>query len=400
MSNDLIPNSANSPDNLPNIPVTQVMESFRYTSKHFWTSPEKLRVSFIYPILYGLALNTIISAAFCVITMGISGKPILSALPEFIFVGLFISFTIQLFISSAHRIIGIKKIHEWPAPLKIGMYGLLSCSGAFLGWTTAIMIRGVSMDRLFKTENIGTFVAIIMFSCAATFIMYFIFSTRERAAKAEAAEAHKQAQVAGLEKRATDAHLRALQAQIEPHFLFNTLANVHSLIDFAPEKAKAMLEALDGMLRASLNKTRADKTTLGEEFAMVERYLAIFKIRMDDRLTVQTNLAPGLSEIELPPLTLQPLVENAIVHGLEPKIDGGHIHVTATQDADGTIQIIVADTGLGANNNHPTKGTGIGSTNVRERLASFFSGRASLTLTANQPSGTVSTITIKPITPK
>ncbi len=395
------------------IPFTHVVESFRYVTKYFWVTPAKPRAHFLYYLSFGLLLNAIASAAFCVVTIGIVGgspSKIIRALPEFVYYGFFIGLTIQLLISGFHRLFGVQEIREWPAFRRICTYCLLSFGGAILGWMIAVVVRGYSLASLFATKNSGNFIAVLVFSGVTTFIFFIIFSSRERVAKAEAAEAHKQAQIAGLEKRASDAHLRALQAQIEPHFLFNTLANVHSLIDFAPDKAKAMLEALDGMLRTSLNKTRADKTTLGEEFAMVERYLAIFKIRMDDRLTVQTSFDPNLALIELPPLTLQPLVENAIVHGLEPKIDGGHIHVSATQDAHGTIQIIVADTGLGLNNNQNNQrdhqqtkgagGAGIGSTNVRERLASFFAGRASLTLTANQPTGTVSTITIQAETTK
>ena len=167
-----------------------------------------------------------------------------------------------------------------------------------------------------------------------------------------------------LQARVTEAQLKLLQGQIEPHFLFNTLANVQSLIDFDPDRAKLMLERFTDYLRASLGQLRGESTTLANEFAMLEAYLGLMQLRMGERLRVQLDLPAELHGIELPPLLAQPLVENAIHHGLEPTIAGGTVSVSARRQ-DGRLCIEVTDDGQGLDGPRRRGGNGADTGTVR-----------------------------------
>ena len=202
--------------------------------------------------------------------------------------------------------------------------------------------------------------------------------------------AEERERVAAAERAATQANLRALQAQIEPHFLFNTLANVTSLIHTRPDDAKKMLEEFIAYLRVSLSNTREAETTLLREFELMQNFLSVLKVRMGQRLTVQVGSADEVKGFVIPPMLIQPLIENAIKHGLEPKIDGGSIALSARRNGD-TVEIIVADTGLGFQN---SASDGIGLKNVRERLEKLYGGKAALSIEDNVPCGTKITISI------
>jgi signal transduction histidine kinase len=188
----------------------------------------------------------------------------------------------------------------------------------------------------------------------------FFFWTRERLALSERA--------------AAEARLKLLQAQIEPHFLFNTLANLHALIGSDPHRAQAMLGHLDGYLRATLASTRNDQCTLAEEFALLRGYLEILVIRMGPRLAYALDLPDALATARLPPMLLQPLVENAIKHGLEPKVEGGKLRVAASAEG-GQLILVVEDNGLGFGASS-ISGTGVGMLHVKERLAAVYGGAA------------------------
>jgi sensor histidine kinase YesM len=170
-----------------------------------------------------------------------------------------------------------------------------------------------------------------------------------------------------LQARITEAQLKLLQGQIEPHFLFNTLANVQSLIDFDPERAKLMLERFTDYLRSSLGQLRGEQTTLAQEFAMLEAYLGLMQLRMGERLQTRLALPADLSGTQLPPLLLQPLVENAIHHGLEPKIEGGTVTVSALR-ADDQLVLEVSDDGQGLDGPRRRSGNGVALDNIRARL--------------------------------
>jgi signal transduction histidine kinase len=208
---------------------------------------------------------------------------------------------------------------------------------------------------------------------------------RARAASATAAEE-------GLKRQLAEAQLKMMQAQVEPHFLFNTLASVDYLIETDPARASTMQKNLIQYLRAALPQMREGSTTLGKEIALVRSYLEILKVRMDDRLQFAITVPQGLMSSQFPPMVLQSLVENAIKHALEPKPEGGSITVTA-DIANGNLRVTVADTGLGFGA-ASKPGTGVGLANVRERLAALYSGRAIFTIEANSPSGTIATVEV------
>ena len=193
------------------------------------------------------------------------------------------------------------------------------------------------------------------------------------------------------EKELTVARLNLLHAQVEPHFLYNTLASAQLLTRSDPARAEDMLGHLIQYLRHSLPRTEDESSTLGAELERALAYLEIMKVRMGSRLTVQVDVPENLRPTPLPPMMLQVLVENAIKHGLEPRTGGGTVWIRARQ-ADGQVAITVADDGEGLN--AKTAGTGIGLKNVRERLKLTHGGDAALAVVANFPSGVAATITL------
>jgi signal transduction histidine kinase len=202
-----------------------------------------------------------------------------------------------------------------------------------------------------------------------------------------------------LQHQASEARLRLLESQLEPHMLFNTLANLRALIGTDPQQATAMLDRLNDYLRATLKASRSDAQptayTLAEEFARLDDYLAIMAMRMGPRLTYTLNLPTALTAHSLPALLLQPLVENSIRHGLEPSLRGGNIRVSAQADAQ-HLRLEVQDTGVGSA--VPTH-AGFGLTQVRERLAAAFGGQARLDWQSAPGQGTRAVITLPLQTP-
>ena len=190
------------------------------------------------------------------------------------------------------------------------------------------------------------------------------------------------------EKQLVQAQMRMLQAQIEPHFLFNTLATIQSLIAKTPDKAELMMENFIAYLRQSLTASRAQEGTVKQEFDLLKHYLELLKIRMGNRLQFDLLIDAGLEIEPLAPMLLQPLVENAIKHGLEPKIEGGRVTVTAKRvstNIGAMMQLSVIDNGLGFAETPDSKGTGLGLSNLRERLQVLYDGGASLTVADAKP---------------
>ena len=193
------------------------------------------------------------------------------------------------------------------------------------------------------------------------------------------------------EKELTEAKLNLLHAQVEPHFLYNTLASAQLLTRSDPVRAEAMLGHLIQYLRRSLPNAEGEMSTLGAELERALAYLEILKVRMGDRLDVQIDVAESLRGTPMPAMMLQTLVENAIKHGLEPRTGGGTVWIRARRDDD-TVAVTVADNGEGFNSK--TSGTGIGLKNVRERLRLRYAGAANLAVVANFPAGVAATVTV------
>lgn len=214
-------------------------------------------------------------------------------------------------------------------------------------------------------------------------IISYFFISRERISATEAIIQEEKIRRLSIEKKIAENNLRLLQAQIEPHFLFNTLSNIMSLLETDLEKAKSMLVDLIHYLRTSLSKTRNKTTTIDQEMEMIRAYLNIFKIRMGDRLRYNIDIPDTIKDFPFPPMLVQPLVENAIKHGLEPKIEGGELSIRGKEKGD-ILQLEITDTGMGF---HGGEDIGVGLSNVRERLQSLYGNKGHLILEENRPSG-------------
>ncbi|MGM9483957.1 sensor histidine kinase [Roseateles sp. NT4] len=194
-------------------------------------------------------------------------------------------------------------------------------------------------------------------------------------------------------QQAAEARLTLLQSQLEPHMLFNTLAHLRVLIKLRPDEAQRMLDRLIDYLRATLQASRATEHALADEFERLSDYLALMQLRMGERLRVKLELPAELGSIAIPPLLLQPLVENAIKHGLEPHVDGGELRVTAARQQARLI-LEVADSGAGLTHATGLPGTGFGLSQVRERLAQRYGNAASFELKPQPGGGSVARIEI------
>ena len=190
------------------------------------------------------------------------------------------------------------------------------------------------------------------------------------------------------ERQSTEAELRLLDAQIEPHFMFNTLASAKRLCESEPAQGRALLRDLIAYLREAAPRSRLRETTLGEEASLAHSLLAIFRVRMGERLRIAFDIPPDLARARIPPLMLGTLVENAIKHGIGPRASGGEVRISARRDA-GTLRVEVHDDGVGF---QARSGTGVGLANVRARLASFFGDEATLHLTRNAGGGVTATL--------
>ena len=260
--------------------------------------------------------------------------------------------------------------------------------GALGGHTLARLLTGLGASADGSHEFQSLLVGLVFGGIAAAF-----FWLRERNAKLEAELRTRELARLEAEKQSLAAQLRLLQAQIEPHFLFNSLANVAALIEAEPTLAGRLLDALIRYLRASLQRTRAERGTLGDEVALLTAYLDVLKIRMGDRLDYAFEIPPPLLDREFPPMLLQPLVENAIRHGLEPKVAGGRLCVVAALDG-GALRLRVSDDGVGFS---ATPGEGVGLGNIRARLAALYGPSARLALEAKVGAGVTATLEIPPV---
>ena len=216
--------------------------------------------------------------------------------------------------------------------------------------------------------------------------------------------ARQSAALAELSRQLTVAELRTLQAQVEPHFLYNTLASVQYLVRHDPARADAMLTHLHDYLRNALPTMRAPQSTLRREFALARSYLALIALRLGDRLVVDVELPDALAATPFPPLMLATLVENAVKHGVEPALAPVRVSVRAAR-VGGLLEVSVVDDGRGlldgSNAGPPADagragapGSGVGLANVAERLASLHGAAASLVVESNEPRGVRAVIRI------
>lgn len=269
-----------------------------------------------------------------------------------------------------------------------------------VGLGVGLLIAGTLIEAsplLFFQDNYASLVLGIFFGVVGL----VIFTTRTHLIEVKAQLAQAKIKRQEQEKLQLETELKLLQAQIEPHFLFNTLSNVIGLVHTKPIEAEQTLINLTTLLRSSLRRTREQSVTLAEEFTIVKAYLDIQKIRMQGRLNYTFSPenfadAPSLKSWPLAPLLVQPIVENAVMHGIDPAESGGSIHVDAKL-VGSNLHIIITDTGLGICQDGLSKesgGMGTGLSNVRSRLKTLYGDAASLTVTENKPTGVIVTLLI------
>ena len=248
-----------------------------------------------------------------------------------------------------------------------------------------------------RTHRVGigeSFPPLAFFFIVLSAILKIAYKGRVQA-EVKAAVATEAAESEQLKRQVVEARMAAMQAQVEPHFLFNTLASIDHLIETDPARASQMQKNLIALLRASMPAMRENHPAahnLGREIAVIRPYLEILKVRMEERLQTVVDVPEGLLSADFPSMMIQSLVENAIKHGLEPKPEGGTLTVRA-EVKHGKLAVTVADTGVGFGN-AATAGTGVGLNNIRERLQLLYGNKATMTVAENTPTGTVVTLTV------
>jgi signal transduction histidine kinase len=254
--------------------------------------------------------------------------------------------------------------------------------GYLLGHQIAFLLLGEPM-RMGGHRHIG--LVPILFTVLVGGLGLRHFATREQLSKEAAARSEAQ-------RLAVDSQLRLLRAQLEPHMLFNTLANLRSLVREDVDRAESMIDQLIVYLRSALAASQTESVPLRREFAQLRAYLDIMALRMGPRLSFRLELPADLEATQVPPMLLQPLVENAIKHGLEPKVGSGSIEVVARATPAG-IEIRINDSGLGLpadEEDEPaarSAGTSYGLQHVRDRLRAVYGPAARLSLERRHPTG-------------
>ncbi|WP_154179727.1 sensor histidine kinase [Vibrio furnissii] len=264
---------------------------------------------------------------------------------------------------------------------------LLALAGAMVLGTTNAYIW---LNQYPGFDTLAALKPVMMLGLMFTALCFFYFYAHEQKLVAENALEVAKRRQSEQEKALLLSQLKQLQSQIEPHFLFNTLANVNALIASEPHKAQRMLEKLTDLLRSSM-RHREGVSTLKDELELIDAYLGIQSIRLGNRLRYSLPNDPQWHALCLPPMLLQPLVENAIEHGIEPKAEGGEVNVTIERQQD-AIVLTVSDNGAGLG--EIPKGNGIALENVRQRLHGLFGRDAKFTLTQNAKGGVTAAIRI------
>ena len=271
--------------------------------------------------------------------------------------------------------------HGWPHGWRgLLLTGVGIACGYYFGTMLAEVLFG---DGVVPSPRDNT-ISWIITGVAGVSASFFFHARGKQAALA--------AQISAAERDAAEAKLKLLETQLEPHMLFNTLANLRVLITTDPPRAVAMLDRLNSYLRVTLSGSRALSHPLASEFDRLADYLALMSVRMGDRLRYTLDLPDELRAVPVPPLLLQPLVENAIRHGLEPKVEGGEIVVRARREGE-LLSIEVADTGVGLDAAPATEGTRFGLAQVRERLTAAHGTLGAMNLMAAPAGGVRATVT-------
>ncbi len=332
-------------------------------------------LSAIHSLLYTFVFDTII--ALFLTEMGFGG-------------GFLITFIISQSIGLSCCTCVLTAVHFFPSDrpllqaIRVAVALIIgSLCGSFLGAAAS----GMGPAAIFEKHDL---IQLLILGVVFGSIITYFLSSREQIAASRAQIQEEKIKRLTSEKKAVEANLKLLQAQIEPHFLFNTLSNILNLLDNDVAKGKSMLVDFTRYLRTSLSKIRGQATRLDHEIEIIRAYLNIFKVRMGDRLQFNLDLPPDLEKTPFPPMLIQPLVENAIKHGLEPKVEGGEICIRAALNGN-LLRVEISDTGVGFTGE---RREGLGLANIRERLQLLYGTDARLVLAENQPEGIKATIEV------
>ena len=299
-----------------------------------------------------------------------------------------IGVSIWLLIQAAQRVLLLRPKQQWRRLYLI--IPLCVALGYVAGFYLAARLLNDHTNGIWS-EHPRLVLGYLLMSLTAGGALTYYFLSREQLASVNEEMARAAGQMEAAQRHAAESKLVLLQSQLEPHMLFNTLANLRALINTDAGAATAMLDRLNAYLRATLQASRATAHPLQTEFDRLRDYLELITVRMGPRLRYSLDLPKELAQVPMPPLLLQPLVENAIKHGLEPKVEGGSIIVRAHHEA-GQLTLEIIDTGVGL----PPDGApvdGFGLTQVRERLAASVGARGTLKLSSGSAPGTQVSVT-------
>lgn len=338
-------------------------------------------------LLYTFIWSSIFGVSFMLANVAMTARlPSVRAIAMFGVISNMIGFAIHA-LYSAGQLFGVE---QWAKranfAVKTAYFSVIPIIGVIAGMQAADWIFHIGFGGWLVTPE--WLMSIVATSLVISLVLSTIFFLRERDARTQADLARERETAERMQREAVAANLRALQAQIEPHFLFNTLANVSTLIDRDAPQAKRMLERFIHFLRASLAATRTERTTLAAEGELIASYLDVLRVRMGPRLEYSVDVEASLASYAIPPMLLQPVVENAIRHGLEAKVEGGRVDFRARRES-ASVCIEVRDTGVGFG---ATTAGGVGLTNLRDRLRGLYGPAASLSIAENHPAGTIVTL--------
>jgi hypothetical protein len=281
------------------------------------------------------------------------------------------------------------KLHRIPRSIVLALAVIVGCAVAFQLHNSLWLSQPLTFgEAIHKLRVVWLQWGLVMAA------YYFIERSARRASELREAELERHR----LEAEMLEARLRVMQAQVEPHFLFNTLAHIQRLYETNPIRGRSMLDSFCAYLRAALPRMRGNHSTLGREASLARAYLDMQRIRMGRRLRYEIAVPDNLAAATFPPMMLLSLVENAIKHGLSPLRAGGSIRIVADLN-DGRLRVTVADTGIGLSTSGNAGGDGVGLSNIRSRLAALYRGRGRLSLHGNSPHGVVAAIDV-PLTVK
>jgi len=337
----------------------------------------------ILQLLEGLTLRRILwVTAICALASGAVVWIFLNTYFDLLLTALAVGYTSMLLFTAASN------VRQSVMPRE-AMQILAIVAGSILGTILAGVLKGRDITQMFHERLAGVTISMglgIGFGC----VVVAAILLREKYARDQARILRAESERHQLEKGMLEARLQLMQAQVEPHFLFNTLANVQHLVETDPQGAVRMLDSLIRYLRAAVPQMREAHSTLGREVEMARAFLEIQQVRMGPRLAFRIDVPEPLRARDFPPMMLISLVENAIKHGVDPCCECGTVVIRA-EEQEGRLRVCVADTGEGVK---PKEGGGLGLANIRERLKTLYGGAAALVLEENAPHGVTAAIEV------